>query len=376
MNEELRLQVVKQFERLNLKYDQELQDTISIAAKICQTPISSITILDKDTQWLKIKKGVSFDQTPRNHSFCTHAIKRKALLVIGDTLLDARFSNNPYVTNGPKIRFYAGYPLITHDNHPIGTLCIMDYKPRLLNTQQKLMLKILAKHAIGVMELKLSLERLGKSINDLKLLRKKRATYEIKLRVMFESLSDAYFLLGKQGEVIDFNRAAYNFVSDKYGVKLSYGRVMTGFLTYDYREIFTFHYQNALNGKRMQLERLANYGNKGLIWWDCIFEPVKNDNDEIIAVSYVARNINDRKLYEEKIKDQNRLLSRIAEIQSHDYRGPVATILGLMNLIELDDYKASKEYLVMMQSAVKKLDEKIHDAVNIIAVNIVDESGE
>jgi len=119
------------------------------------------------------------------------------------------------------------------------------------------------------------------------------------------------------------------------------------------------------------LERLADYGPKGSIWWDCVFEPVKNEQGEIIGVSYVSRNINDRKFDEEKIKEQNRLLTRVAEIQSHDYRGPVASILGLMNLIEEDDYNASKEYLVMLQGAVKKLDEKIKEVVIVASTQAI-----
>ena len=371
MNEELRLQVVKQYTQLNLKYEKELQETITTAAKVCNTPISSITILDKDTQWLKVKRGLDVDQTPREFSFCTHTIKGKGLLVINDTLEDARFSQNPYVTGGPKIRFYAGYPLITHEGHRLGALCIMDNKPHMLTAGQKLVLKVLAKQAVGVMELKLSIDLLGKSLKSLKELRKSTSSNGIKLRAMFESLSDSYFLLGKNGEVIDFNKAAYEFIKDKYGMELSYGRIMTGFLTQAYREIFIHHYKNALNGERAQLERLADYGPKGSIWWDCVFEPVKNEQGEIIGVSYVSRNINDRKFDEEKIKEQNRLLTRVAEIQSHDYRGPVASILGLMNLIEEDDYNASKEYLVMLQGAVKKLDEKIKEVVIVASTQAI-----
>jgi PAS domain S-box-containing protein len=365
--ERLRLQVVKQFEQLNIKYDQDLKYIISIAAKICRVHISSITILDKDTQWLKIKQGLNFDQIPRNLSFCKYTIKRRGLLVVNDTHLDKRFYDNPYVTGHPRIRFYAGCPIITHDNHHIGTLCVMSDKPKLLNEQERLILKILAKYAMSVMERKLSMDKLNESFHSLRKLRESKSTCEIKLRVMFENLSDAYFLLGKKAEIIDFNRTAYNFINDNYSITLSYGRIMTGFLKEEHRAVFSFHYQNALNGKRMQLEKLANYGVEGQNWWHWIFEPVKNDNGEIIGVSYIVRDINERKLYEEKVKEQNKILLRVAEIQAHDYRAPVASILGLMNLIEEDDYIASKEYLIMMQTAARNLDEKIHEVMNVIS---------
>jgi len=226
------------------------------------------------------------------------------------------------------------------------------------------------------MELKLSLDQLDKSLTSLKQVRDYKADDEIKLRSMFESLTDAYFLFGKAGEIKDFNRAAYEFVKDTYDVRLTYGRTMTDFLTLPYRETFSLNYRKALRGTGAHLEKLADYGLKGKVWWDCVFTPVRNDHDEIIGVSYVTRNISDRKLIEGQIIEKNRLLLKVAEIQSHDYRGPVATILGLMNLIKEDSYVASKEYLVMLEKAIKKLDEKIHDVMNIVNDPIVSELNE
>ncbi len=366
MNEALRVQAVKQFEKLDLEYNQELQRTIAFAAKICKTPVSSITLIDNDTQWIKVNIGLDISQTTRQESICRYTIKRKNLLVINDTHNDARFINHPWVTDGLKVRFYAGAPLITHDGYCIGTLCVVDYKPHVFTKQQQLTFKILAKHAITVMELKLSLDQLANTFTELKQEREHKINTEIKLRSMFESLTDAYFLMDKNCDVIDFNRAAYTFVQDKMGDKLSYGRNFIDFLTPAYKTTFKNNFKKALKGEKSQLERLADYGHRGQVWWDCVFEPIRNENREVIGVSYVARNINERKLHEGKIIEQNRLLSRIAEIQSHDYRGPVTSILGLMNLIEANNYEASKEYLMMLQTAVKKLDEKIYEVVNLV----------
>jgi PAS domain S-box-containing protein len=366
MNKEQRLEVVKQFEKLNLEYNKELKHTVSFAAKMCHAPIAMITLLDEETQWVKVKKGSAIEKMPLENSFCRHAIKSNHLFIINDTHADKRFCSHPLVTSGPKIKFYAAAPLTTQSGHRIGTLCVMDHKSHDVTDQQKLILKILAKHAISVMELKLTLDQLDKAFNDLKQVKETKFANDIKLRSMFESLTDSYFLLGKDQEVIDFNRTAYDFIQEKYGVKLSYGQQMTNFLPPSYKECFVLNYRNALKGRKMQVEKLADYGPKGQIWWDCVFEPVKSDKGEIIGVSYIARDITVRKLTEEKIILQNTLLSKISQIQSHDYRGPVASILGLMNLIEEEDYVAPKEYLMMMQVAVKRLDEKIHDVVNIV----------
>ena len=274
MDEQLRQNVVKQFERLNLQHNPELRQIVSFATNLCQTPISLISLIDKNTQWIKVKKGINrnIDRIPRELSFCTQFIKRKNLLIIDDTQLDKRFNTHPSVTAAPRIRFYAGAPLITQDGHCIGTLCVMDYKPHTLTAQEKLMFKILSKHAISVMELKLSLDQLDKSLTSLKQMREHKAGNEIKLRSMFESLTDSYFLLGQEGEIIDFNRSAYRFVEDKYDEPLSYGRKMIDFLTPSFHAAFMLHYSRALRGTSMQLERLADYGCKGKIWWDFVKE--------------------------------------------------------------------------------------------------------
>lgn len=228
------------------------------------------------------------------------------------------------------------------------------------------MLKLLSKHATSIMELKLSLDLLDQSFVDIKLVRESKSDNEVKLRSMFESLTDSYYLLGKKGEMIDFNRTAYNFVDTMFGEKLTYGCLMNDYLTKAYIDTFAFHYQNALIGQKVQLERQADFGDKGKIWWECIFEPVHNDTNEIIGVSYVARNINSRKAYEQKILTKNRSLAKIGHVQAHDYRAPLATILGILSLIEIEDYNAPKEYLMMLQVAANTLDGKISNVIRIV----------
>jgi PAS domain S-box-containing protein len=366
MREQLRLQAVKQFEQLSLKSDHDLQYTVALAAELCQTSIAFVSIIDDQTEWIKVSRGTEIEELPLAYSFCQYTMKSNRLFIVKDTLKDARFRHYPNVTSGPKIRFYASFPLITMEGFRIGTLCVVDTKAHSLSNKQKSTLKLLSKHATSIMELKLSLAQLDQSFVDIKLVRESKIDNEIKLRSMFESLTDSYYLLGKNGEMIDFNRTAYNFVHTMFGAKLTYGAMMNDYLTKAYADTFAFHYQNALLGQKVQIERQADYGIKGKIWWECIFEPVRNDMSEIIGVSYVARNIDGRKLQEEKILAQNRSLAKIGEIQAHDYRAPLATILGLLHLIEIEDYKATKDYVIMLQAAAGQLDRKITEVINIV----------
>lgn len=364
--EELRLNAVKQFEHLNFKNDAELNYTINLAAELCNTPISFISIIDADTQWIKLGKGIDVEKVDLELSICKYTIKRNRLFIVKDTLKDRRFKNYPNVKDGMMMRFHASFPLITMEGYRVGTLCVMDTKPHELTDKQKASLKLLSKHATSLMELRLSLSQLDQSFNDIRQIRESKSDNEIKLRSMFESLTDSYYLLGKEGEIIDFNRTAYNFVLTMYGRKLIQGAMINDFLTKPYLDTFNTHFQNTLKGNKVQFDRQADYGEKGKIWWECIFEPVRNDSAEIIGISYVTRNINERKANEEKIRLQNKALSRIGEIQAHDYRGPLTTILGLLYLIEIENYVTTPEYIIMLKDAANELDKRIRDVIKIV----------
>jgi GAF domain-containing protein len=97
---------------------------------------------------------LSTQETSRNVSFCAHAIKQEGLFIIPDTTKDRRFAHNPLVTSDPKIRFYAGAPLITPDGHALGTLCIIDKVPRELRPEQQQALRVLARHVMSQLELR------------------------------------------------------------------------------------------------------------------------------------------------------------------------------------------------------------------------------
>ena len=108
-----------------------------IAARLFQLPISLISLVDVDRQWFKSCQGLSVLETPRDISFCGHAILNEDALVISDARLDQRFSDNPLVTGEPHIRFYAGHPLHGPDGSRIGTLCIIDRQPRKMDASDR-----------------------------------------------------------------------------------------------------------------------------------------------------------------------------------------------------------------------------------------------
>jgi GAF domain-containing protein len=129
-------------------------DLTELAARICEAPIALISLVDEDRQWFKSRGGTTLTETSRDISFCAHALKQEDLFIIPDATQDLRFANNPLVISDPKIRFYAGAPLITPDGHALGTLCVIDKVPRELRPDQQQALRVLARHVMTQLELR------------------------------------------------------------------------------------------------------------------------------------------------------------------------------------------------------------------------------
>ena len=153
-SEKKRLKVLWQYEVLDTVPEELFDDLTELAARICEAPIALISLVDEKRQWFKSKVGTDVKETSRDVSFCAHAIKQAELFIVPDATQDRRFANNPLVTSDPKIRFYAGAPLITPDGYALGTLCVIDKVPRELRADQKQALLILARHVVSQLELR------------------------------------------------------------------------------------------------------------------------------------------------------------------------------------------------------------------------------
>ena len=152
--EKRRLNVLWQYEVLDTIPEQLFDDLTELAAVICEAPIALISMVDERRQWFKSRFGTTIEETSRDVSFCAYAIQQSELFIIPDATQDERFANNPLVISDPKIRFYAGAPLITPDGYALGTLCVIDTVPRELRPDQKQALRILARHAVLQLELR------------------------------------------------------------------------------------------------------------------------------------------------------------------------------------------------------------------------------
>lgn len=130
-------------------------DIARLAAQLCGTPIALVSLIDRDRQWFKARTGVEAQGSPRGHAICDHAIRSPGeLFEIGDLQRDARFAANPFVTGDMQARFYAGMPLVTPSGAAVGTVCVLDQRPRELDPAQREALASLARLAMNLMELR------------------------------------------------------------------------------------------------------------------------------------------------------------------------------------------------------------------------------
>lgn len=186
-NEEMRLKSLLDLQILDTLPEEVFQNITELASAICETPIALISLIDSDRQWFKARVGLSATQTPRDVSFCGHAIHQDNLFLVEDSDNDQRFSDNPLVLGEPKVKFYAGFPIKAENGLGIGTVCVIDHKVRKLNDWQKSALKKLA-HQVQIL--------MNAKIN------------EKKQNKLTKIMQEGYVVQRKSGEIIDFNQAA------------------------------------------------------------------------------------------------------------------------------------------------------------------------
>lgn len=167
LNEAARLKALKGYQVLDTPAEECFDNLTRLASQIAQTPIALVSLVDEERQWFKSKVGLGADCTGRDISFCGHAILQNMPLVVSDTLNDDRFRDNPLVTGDPKIRFYLGVPLVTPDQFSLGTLCVIDSKPRKLTPEAIGMIAALARQVVDQLELRraaMEMQTLAKTV--------------------------------------------------------------------------------------------------------------------------------------------------------------------------------------------------------------------
>jgi len=154
LNERARLELLRQYDILDTAPETQFDEITARAAEVCKTPISLLSFVDRDRTWVKSNTGLELRQLPRENWVCAYVICKDELYVAQDLLADERFSHHPLVAQKPHLRFYAGVPLVSPEGLAVGTLCVLDRKPRVLTLEQGARLRELAKGTVLLLEVR------------------------------------------------------------------------------------------------------------------------------------------------------------------------------------------------------------------------------
>ncbi|MFJ2390464.1 sensor domain-containing diguanylate cyclase [Pseudomonas koreensis] len=206
-NEAVRIQALHGLNVLDSAPEERFDRLTRLAKRLFNVPIALVTLVDKDRQWFKSCVGLDVNETPRDVSFCGHAILQDELLLVPDAKQDKRFHDNPLVTGEPNIRFYAGYPLTVPNGNKMGTLCLIDTRPRELDDEERGLLRDLA----GMAEQELMAVQMA-NMDELTLLSNRRG-----FKALAQYALEACKHRDKPATLLFFDLNDFKHINDRYG---------------------------------------------------------------------------------------------------------------------------------------------------------------
>ncbi|HEX8531067.1 MAG TPA: PAS domain S-box protein, partial [Cytophagales bacterium] len=378
-NEEKRLTVLRSYDVLDTPAEAEFDALTRLAAYICGSPIALVSLLDDQRQWFLSNQGMGADQTTKLISFCRYTIQRDELFEVSDASLDERFNGNPLVTGPPFVRYYCGAPLTTPEGYRLGALCVMDRKPKKLDDAQKGALQTLAREVMMRLEMK----------RQQQLLRwqQQQAEYNQKrYGLLFEHSRSYLYTHTLSGTILAANPAAVQALG--YKPRDIPGRSIAEFLITETPQGLGNYLQKIRTEGTMSGTVRVRTGSGEERYWqfsnvlcaDPGYPPFVICSAYDVTDKQAARQI--LLQAEEDLKNQVQL--RTAELSavnaalestreeleaflyraSHDLRGPVCSLKGVMYLMQTDAAGQGQEALLgMMQQTLLKLE---HAMENIL----------
>ncbi|SFD79881.1 PAS domain S-box-containing protein [Chitinophaga sp. CF118] len=190
------------------------------------------------------------------------------------------------------------------------------------------------------------------------------AASEIKLQAFFEGLSDQFFLLDDKMNIVHFNREAADLYQKLFGTQPKEGQAIGPILHSSYRSRFPEDFKQSMAGVKISHEQKFNYGDE-VSWRQVSLEPARNNTGKIVGATLILKDITKQKISQERLETKNALLEKIAFIQAHEFRGPLTSILSLLPLIKEEYTEIAPHHIEMMEEALKKLDGKIIEIVEL-----------
>ncbi len=356
-NEKERIIALRRYDVLDTGFETTFDGITKLACYTCKTPISAISLVDENRQWFKAITGLGARETPRDVAFCAHAILQGEPFIICDAAKDERFFDNPLVASFPDIRFYAGIPLVTSDGYRLGTLCVIDTVPRVLETGQVDALKTLATQTMIQLEMRLSVKALKLS------------------ELVYQTTSDGMTVTDENNGIIAINPAfsritgyTIDDVAGKNPNILNSGRQGKMFYKAMWdRIINTGHWDGEIwNRKKNGVEYVE---------WLTI-NAIYNDAGKINGYVGLFSDLTGKKITEQELiaakenaEEAMKLKDKFVSLVSHDLKNPLSSIQGFLKLLiegheNLGGEKA-KEMIAAALESSQNMQQLVNDLLQI-----------
>ncbi|KAA3625810.1 MAG: PAS domain S-box protein [Proteobacteria bacterium] len=318
VNEVRRLRALEELAILDTRPEERFDRITRLAKKVFDVPIALVSLVDRDRQWFKSRQGLDALETPRDISFCGHAILKESIFVVPDTLEDPRFADNPLVTGPPHIRFYAGRPLNSDRGERLGTLCVIDSSPRSFGVTELELLDDLGGCAESELK-RTSLERTAKAIR----------TSEANLRAVLDTAVESIICIDDEGSILWSNPAAEQL----------FGHKSTDMTGKNVKMLMPEPYASEHDG---YISRYLRTGEARIIGSGREVTGLRSDGSTFpmeLAVSEVDTAPGERRLFTgiardiSERKETENLKNEFVSTVSHELRTPLTSIQGSLGLV-------------------------------------------
>lgn len=348
-NEQQRLEALKSYAILDSLEEEEFDRITELASIICGAPIALVSLIDENRQWFKSNRGLNIKETSREISFCQYAIMDDQILEVENATEDHRFADNPLVTGDPNIKFYAGYPLTDPEGYNLGSLCVIDQKPRKLSEEQIRALELLGEEVVS------------------QIVARKKNNERKKLDRLFQLSIDMIGIINAGGHFISINPAFQRVLGHPEDQILGHS-------------FYEWVHADDLEETRSQVGRLC--GSESKVEFDNRVQVQSGDylnlhwtltfdakNEEYYCI---ARDITPNVNTLNQLKKANAESKRAVQVKdeflanmSHEIRTPLNAIIGFNDLLMSSELNAEqREYVEIVSTASQNLMVIINDVLD------------